>query len=158
MSRPSFPVGSDHFGHFLARMVQPLGRALPQVAQYSLACGLRSQVNVCGFPAHRMKQIEFIFRLGQRSQRNAAAIRCQSAQEPMPGYPDERVGDSNGLIDNLLVKDRGPARRGLLPMRRRHPKFFGFPCNSAPLPLSQCSKTPPSQAPQPSLAVDSAKG
>lgn len=128
---PGMPVVGDGLGHVFGGREQPLRFQRIEVPANLLHRVPAAKMDICRFPPHGKKQPEFVAVRRQNAQFNAAAVRGQTAYDPVTMQPHEGIGIPYRAIDNRLVHDLCWTLFSPSPVNRRGNQGFGFPCNSA---------------------------
>src|SRR5579859_6838622 len=108
-------------------------------------------MDVGGFPPHHAEKTDFIFLFRQRSQGDPAAIRGQPAKQPGLGDLEKRIGYSNGLTNDLPIKNSG--RAGTAPIEGRARQFLRLARDQSAAPFCQGGETTATQAAETRLAM-----
>src|SRR5580658_501684 len=111
---PNFPIRTDRLEHGFGGVVQPLSLLFFDVAEDEFAGRRGAEMDVGGFPAHRVEQAELGVGGAQGGEFDTGAERTQAAYDPATAQLDEGIGTADGAVDDGLVEDFG---WGIVPFR-----------------------------------------
>ena len=76
-----------------------------EMAKDGLARGWGAEMDVGGFPSHGVEQTQFGIGATQGGEFDAGAVRAEAADDPASAQLDERIGTTDGAVDDGLVEN-----------------------------------------------------
>ncbi len=137
---PDLPIGAGGLEHGFGCLVQPLPFLLGQMAEDRFASRRGTEMDVGGFPSHRVQETEFDVGSPQGGEFYAGTMRAETADDPTPAQLDKGIRAADSTIDDGLVEDFGRSAflrgvKSLSPVGGRRDQCFCFARDPAAVPV-----------------------
>lgn len=94
-SPPLPPVLNSHLFHQISCVFEPFIFSLFQIGEDAFSLSSATQMDICGLPAHQLKEPKEVNSSGHFLELDLAAIRCESSNYPILMYSQRWVWKTN---------------------------------------------------------------